>query len=385
MKIFNPVSVTVTLGVHLLAGGVLLFTQGCQSGMTLPDPAEPPPVIHASELNHQTKRTWDDNRLKEPTRPVWAQSQGSKPSGAEEWNPSSQDFSNLKEIQWGAVSQESADKTGVKQGPKSVPYTVASGDSLTRIARNHGTTVAELKSANGLTSDTIRIGQELIVPVGGAATGAGQTEKPSVTPVSGVTHKVVAGDSLSRIARQHHVTIAALKAANGLNNDTIRIGQELVIPNGKQSSAPASAPVAAREAPVVTPIAAGESITHKVVAGELLSTIARKYGTTVSQIKQDNGISDERRLQVNQELVIRAKPKAGETASAPKTPAPTTTLRETIQVRETVIESVAPAVSSTPAPVVVEEQVDTTLSQDENAILEELMSSEDAGVNTIRN
>ena len=43
-------------------------------------------------------------------------------------------------------------------------HTVASGENLYRISVKNGTSVAALKSANGLSSDTIRPGQQLIIP-----------------------------------------------------------------------------------------------------------------------------------------------------------------------------------------------------------------------------
>jgi peptidoglycan endopeptidase LytE len=43
-------------------------------------------------------------------------------------------------------------------------YTVKSGDTLSRIARQHGTTVAALKELNGLTLDSIKAGQKLKLP-----------------------------------------------------------------------------------------------------------------------------------------------------------------------------------------------------------------------------
>jgi LysM repeat protein len=43
-------------------------------------------------------------------------------------------------------------------------YTVKRGDTLSSIAIAYGTTVKELKKANGLTSNLIRVGQELVIP-----------------------------------------------------------------------------------------------------------------------------------------------------------------------------------------------------------------------------
>ena len=46
----------------------------------------------------------------------------------------------------------------------STTYTVVSGDSLWGIARKNGTSVEAIQSANGLSSTTIRIGQQLNIP-----------------------------------------------------------------------------------------------------------------------------------------------------------------------------------------------------------------------------
>ncbi len=45
------------------------------------------------------------------------------------------------------------------------------------------------------------------------------------------TYKIVRGDTLSEIALKHSVSAKKLKLANGLINDSIKIGQLLRIPN----------------------------------------------------------------------------------------------------------------------------------------------------------
>jgi LysM repeat protein len=63
-----------------------------------------------------------------------------------------------------AVRRECAGVQAVMIDAAGRSYKVRSGDSLSRIAQRHHTTVAALKSINGLSSDNIRVGQELLIP-----------------------------------------------------------------------------------------------------------------------------------------------------------------------------------------------------------------------------
>jgi LysM repeat protein len=61
-------------------------------------------------------------------------------------------------------------------------------------------------------------------------------ESRTIAPKSSPTadrsiHRVKAGDTLEKIARQHHTTLAKIKQANQLEGDKIVIGQELIIPH----------------------------------------------------------------------------------------------------------------------------------------------------------
>ncbi|MDF1523204.1 MAG: LysM peptidoglycan-binding domain-containing protein [Trueperaceae bacterium] len=134
--------------------------------------------------------------------------------------------------------------------PSAAPLVVhvASGDSLWTLARVHGTTVDALAAANGIaTNGTLRVGQALTVPGRYAAVHA--TSGAAGADVGGAATtevRVVPGDNLWKIARQHNTTVAALMALNGLPHDRLQVGQTLnVVPGpslGAVSAAAAPAP-----------------------------------------------------------------------------------------------------------------------------------------------
>ncbi|MDG1480161.1 MAG: LysM peptidoglycan-binding domain-containing protein [Myxococcota bacterium] len=71
--------------------------------------------------------------------------------------------------------------------------------------------------------------------------------EPTPTAPPPVTYTVVKGDSLSKIAREYGVTVAALRQANGISGDLIDIDQVLTIP-GEGEIVASSAP-SAKKAP----------------------------------------------------------------------------------------------------------------------------------------
>jgi LysM repeat protein len=54
--------------------------------------------------------------------------------------------------------------TAAKKSSSSKTHTVSKGDTLYGLARKYGTTVAKIKSANGMSSDLIRLGQKVKIP-----------------------------------------------------------------------------------------------------------------------------------------------------------------------------------------------------------------------------
>jgi LysM repeat protein len=122
-------------------------------------------------------------------------------------------------------------------------YKVKSGDSLWVIARANNTTVNDLKKLNGLTSDLIRVGQNLTVRKTVVTSSSNEatksTDQPTNTNSANSTYIVKAGDSLWKIANQNNLTVAEIKVVNSLSSDMLRIGQVLKL-NGEAMKSPSS-------------------------------------------------------------------------------------------------------------------------------------------------
>ena len=110
-------------------------------------------------------------------------------------------------------------------------YTVKAGDTLYRIAYNHGISLTTLLSINGLSeTSTIIPGQQLVVSGSAKTTTATTTSIKTVSYSTGAsTHTVKAGDTLFRIAKNNGLTLSELKALNGLTSNNIRVGQVLKV------------------------------------------------------------------------------------------------------------------------------------------------------------
>lgn len=93
-------------------------------------------------------------------------------------------------------------------------YTIRRGDSLSKIAKLHDISIAELKTFNQLKSNKIRAGDTLVLPV--------LADKQ-------IEYRVKSGDSLWRIARHFNVTVNKLKQWNGISKNHLDVGDTLTI------------------------------------------------------------------------------------------------------------------------------------------------------------
>jgi LysM repeat protein len=203
-------------------------------------------------------------------------------------------------------------------------YVVRKGDSLWKIAKAEGVGMTELARANKLTKNsTLHVGQKLQIPaiakaeapVGALAAAPASVEAGAIAAVepAGQIYLVKAGDSLWKIAKAHNTSVSALKQANGLASDNLKIGQKIRLPSAAPSAVVASASASDWREPG-TYQENGQTV-HYVDAGESLAIIAKKYSVKADELARANNISDARRIQVGQRLVIPTGATA--TASAP--------------------------------------------------------------------
>ncbi len=122
-------------------------------------------------------------------------------------------------------------KSTASSASTSGTYTVKAGDTLYRIAYNHGISLTTLLSINGLSeTSTILPGQQLVVSGSAKTTTTATTSAKTVSYSTGAsTHTVQAGDTLFRIAKNNGLTLSELRALNGLTSNTIRVGQVLKV------------------------------------------------------------------------------------------------------------------------------------------------------------
>ncbi|WP_051059377.1 C40 family peptidase [Bhargavaea cecembensis] len=169
-------------------------------------------------------------------------------------------------------------------------YTVKSGDSLSKIAAIHKTTVSRLKEQNGLTGDLIFVGQKLKLAGSATVTAKPQTSaKPAQQPASqqsapSGSYIVKSGDTLGAISIKYGISVDQLMKWNGLTSHLIHVGQKLTV-NGSAVKTTgkvvqASAPNTEAAAKPTEPVKASGSVID--VAKSVIGTPYKWAGTTPS-------------------------------------------------------------------------------------------------------
>jgi LysM repeat protein len=199
-------------------------------------------------------------------------------------------------------------------------YVVQPGDSISKIAHRTGVSSHEIMELNHIkNANLVRIGQKLQLPGYAKDVPAGKVKESSVAKKSGAkkvsgataskkpagdtagSYEVKPGDSLEKIAKKQGVKVAALKEANKLTSDKIRVGQKLVIPGKGGEAAPAPAPEAgAAPAPAAPDMGAAPAapavpptlLDYTVQDGETVDSIAKTFLVKKDDILKANGATD---------------------------------------------------------------------------------------------
>lgn len=195
-----------------------------------------------------------------------------------------------------------ADLPAPTPGPAS-SIRVRPGDTLSRLAERHATTIEALQRANGMTDTRLRAGQQLRLPSSEWQAEGHEDEnyrsvlrelaalQEQLLPTDRFIHSVRPGESLWVIARRYGVSVGDLQRMNGLGrNSLIRPGQRLVVERDQPRRAPA--------------IVDGRYVVRQ---GDSLWAIARAQQVALSDLMRWNGLGADSVLQPGQELVIRRR------------------------------------------------------------------------------
>jgi LysM repeat protein len=156
-------------------------------------------------------------------------------------------------------------------------HKVVSGDTLYKIAKTYGTSIDNLKNINNLSSDMIYVGQTLKVQ---------KSTKESVEEVP-TKYKVSIGDTLWGISNRYNISVSTIKELNNLNSDLIYPGQILLLKGTTTSTKPSVS-----------------YVSHKVESGENIWTISIKYGIPQSELMEVNGFNENTQLSIGQYIKI---------------------------------------------------------------------------------
>lgn len=192
----------------------------------------------------------------------------------------------------------------------SASYTVKSGDTLSGIASQYNTTVNQIVSLNQLSNpNLIYVGQVLKLKNSQTTNSSSSSSSTAATTVG--TYTVKAGDTLSAIASRYSTSSSTLASLNSLSNpNLIYVGQVLKVSSNASTSSSTSS---SANSTVTT------AVSYTVKAGDTLSAIAAKYGTTYQALASTNSISNPNDIYVGQVIKVSATATAASSQAASST------------------------------------------------------------------
>lgn len=211
--------------------------------------------------------------------------------------------------------------------PKTKYYTVKRGDNLGEIADKYSVTIADLKKWNRLKSNTVARGKSLkIITNESVVRTIKKEQKTDSLFIKNTSDKqqiaasevkiskedktnkltkadtlssdlasyyvVQKGDNLSSIAKNHNITIAEIKEWNHLSSTSIRLGMSLQV-----------ADKASNSNVEIASVTKTENVEYIVKKGDNLGNIAKKFGSSLDDLKQWNNLSSNN-IAVGNSLIV---------------------------------------------------------------------------------
>ena len=171
--------------------------------------------------------------------------------------------------------------------PKSIKrslWILSSGLTLYSIAKNNNLSIDTLIKDNALTNNNLTIGQTLKIRIPSNSIEIEEcfgTDYTPPTKMTTTTYTVKKGDNLYNIAKQFNTNVSDIITINNLTNNNLSIGQQLKIPNLSNIN----------------------TQNYTVKKGDSLYTIAKKFNTTIEEIKRKNNLTSNL-LSIGQKLII---------------------------------------------------------------------------------
>ena len=197
----------------------------------------------------------------------------------------------------------------------STTYNVKTGDTLYAIALKNNLTVNQIKLTNHLDSNTIYSGQKLVLAKSESASKASSTK---ITTKSNNTYTVKSGDTLSKIAANHNMSLAQIANLNQISNvNVLRVGQVLKITGSSVTTNQSSANNSNTK--ITTSTVSTSTATYTVKSGDTLSKIASSNKMTVAQLASLNNITNVNMIKVGQVLKVTQTTTSAQSAKSAST------------------------------------------------------------------
>ena len=196
-------------------------------------------------------------------------------------------LNSQEEIPSNEENNENSGNTG--NASNYIRYTIQKGDTLSEIAQRYNTTVNELVRLNNIRNpNMIYANETLLIPTKNNSISTGSDDKNNTIYI------VQRGDTLYSIAKRFNTTVQNIVNNNGISNpNLIYPGQSLII--------------AKSTANIQT-----KYMSYRIKRGDTLWGIANKYNTTVNELAYINGIRNVNRIYINQVIRIPVNISIGE-------------------------------------------------------------------------